>query len=126
MEKGTLKNNKVHLKDHEYKTICFLLEQGYNIELIPPLQVKGFHTPDLVLNGVSWEMKAPEGDGKKTIQNNMQIGGKQAKRLIIDLRRCRMSQEQAIKDIKYHFGLSKRIKQIMIITKDEKLIDLKK
>lgn len=126
MEKGTLKNNKVHLQDHEYNTICFLLEQGYNIELIPPSDIKGHHRPDIILNGAEWEMKAPEGGGKTTIKHNLQNAAHQSSKVIIDLQRCKLPQEQAIKEIKYHFELSRRIKQVKIITKDKVIIDLTK
>ncbi|MBP5304589.1 MAG: hypothetical protein J6Z02_01960 [Lachnospiraceae bacterium] len=65
--RGQLITNNVHLQDHEYNTVELLLDSGYNIELIPPLKIKGTKTADVVINGVMWEMKAPTGNGKLDI-----------------------------------------------------------
>ena len=46
-----------------------LLENGYDIELIPPIRIEGVRTPDITMRGVAWEMKAPSGDGKNTIRH---------------------------------------------------------
>lgn len=48
MEKGKLKQNGVHLEEHEYNTVKYLLESGYDVELIPPSKIKtssdaGYH-----------------------------------------------------------------------------------
>ncbi len=64
MEKGNFIQNGVHLQNHEYATVKLLLEKVYNVELIPPIQIKGVRTPDLTVNGVVWEMKVPTGAGK--------------------------------------------------------------
>ena len=40
MRKGTLKQNGVHLKEHEYKTVKVFLEQGYDVELIPAKRLR--------------------------------------------------------------------------------------
>ena len=41
MGKGKLKQNGVHLMKHEYDTVSVLLENGYDITLIPPSMIKG-------------------------------------------------------------------------------------
>ena len=56
MEKGILKQNGVHLEDHEYETVKLFLDLGYDIELIPPSKIKGLQMPDLMLQGIPWEM----------------------------------------------------------------------
>ena len=104
MKKGILKTNGVHLEEHEYETVKLLLANGYDVELIPPSVIKGLRMPDLMLNSVPWEMKAPEGDGKKTAQNTMQKAAHQAGNVIIDLRRCKMPEEIAIKEFKHIFN----------------------
>lgn len=122
---GTFIQNGVHLEDHEFQTVKLLLKYGYNIELIPASLTKGVHTPDIVIDGVYWEMKSPTGSSKNTIKHTMQNAAHQASNVIIDLRRCKLSQELAIKEIKQRYKLSKRIAHIIIITKELKLIDLR-
>ena len=79
-----------------------------------------------IRQGAPWEIKSPVGGGKNTIKHNMQNAAHQAENIIIDLFRYKLSEEMAIKNIQHHFSLSKRLKRLKIITKDEKIIDLKK
>ncbi len=124
MNRGKLKQNGVHLEEHEYKTVKLLLSLGYNIELQPPNQTKNTRSADLWMNGVLWEMKAPEGGGKNTVRHNLERAKKQSQNVIIDLHRCKLSDEQAIKELKHHFKLSKRFKRMKIITKSREILDL--
>ena len=126
METGTLKTNGVHLEEHEYATVKLLLNQGYNIELIPTSQVKGMRTPDISVNGVLWEINSPTGNSKNTIKHTLQNASHQANNVIVDLRRCKLPEDQAIKDLEQRYRLSKRIRRMKIVTKDEKIIDLNK
>ena len=126
METGILKTNGVHLEEHEYATVKLLLELGYNVELIPTSQVKGMRTPDISINGVLWEIKSPTGNSKNTIKHTLQNASHQANNVIVDLRRCKLPEEQAIKDLEQRYRLSKRIRRMMIVTKEEKIIDLAK
>lgn len=126
MKKGILKTNGVHLEEHEYETVKLLLANGYDVELIPPSVIKGLRMPDLMLNSVPWEMKAPEGAGKKTAQNTMQKAAHQAGNVIIDLRRCKMPEEIAIKEFKREFEKSKHIRKMKIIKKSTEILDFSK
>lgn len=126
MEKGKLIQNKVHLEPHEYATVKIFLEQGYDVELIPRSQIKGMHRPDIKVDGAEWEMKAPKEDGRYTIKNIIQSASHQSANIIIDLRRCKMDEVKAFKEIARYFKLSKRIRRIKVIGRDEKILDLKK
>ena len=120
---GILKTNGVHLEDHEYQSIKVLLEKGFNIELIPTSQIKGMRTPDISIEGILWEIKSPTGNSKNTIKHTVQNAAHQASNIIVDLRRCGLPEEQAIKELKFHFDLSRRLKRMMIIRKSEEVLD---
>ena len=60
MKEGNLTQNRVHLKEHEYATVKTLLKNGYDVELIPPSEIKGLRMPDIMLQGIPWEMKSPQ------------------------------------------------------------------
>lgn len=123
---GKLTQNHVHLKEHEYATVKLFLEQGYDVELIPPSRIKGLRMPDIMLQGVPWEMKSPQGDGKKTIKNTIQNASHQSEYIIVDLRRCKISDDKALKDIDRYFKLSRRLKRLKVVTKDQKILDFRK
>ena len=125
-KKGNLTTNHVHLEKHEFATVYLLLNLGYDIELIPPSKINGLKMPDIIFQGKPWEMKSPIGDSKKTIENTLQTGAKQGRNIILDLRRCKRDEEQSIKEANNYLRTSKNIKRIIIITKNENLIDMKK
>ena len=126
MGKGKLTQNKVHLEEHEYQTVKLLLEEGHDIELIPPSNIKGYHSPDIVMDGTPWEMKAPIGNGKYTAQNIIQAAAQQSGNIIIDLRRCKMPEDKAINAFKREFSISKRMKVMKIINKNGEILDFPK
>ena len=121
-----MKTNGVHLQTHEYHTVRILLGNGYNVELVPTAHIKGLQMPDIMLNNVPWEIKAPEGGSKNTIKHNIQNAAHQSENVIVDLCRCKLDEERALREIQHHFNLSKRIRRLKVITKSEKVIDFQK
>ena len=126
MGKGILNSRGVHLQPHEYHTVKILLENGNDIELIPTSGTKGVQTPDFMMDGLSWEIKAPEGGSKNTIKHNIQNAAHQSENVILDLCRCKLDESFALKEAQHHYNLSKRIKRLKVITKSEEIIDLQK
>ena len=123
MTKGKLTQNNVHLKEHEYQTVKLLIENGYDIELIPPSGIKGVRMPDIVMSGVAWELKSPEGSGKYTIKNAIQNASHQSQNVIIDLRRSPTKEQTSVKELEKYFQLSRRLKKMKIVCKDNKILD---
>lgn len=126
MKIGKLIQNGVHLKTHEYATVKLFLELGYDVELIPPSIIKGLRMPDIIMQGISWEMKSPEGKGKNTIKNTVQNASHQSENIIVDLQRSPLIQKQSIKELEHYFNLSRRLKRMKIVTKDKKVLDFNK
>ena len=121
-----IRPNGVILKEHEYATVVFLTELGYNVELVPKSEKQGEHSPDIRMQGRFWEMKAPKGEGKYMIANTLQRAVKQSENIIIDLRRAKRHQTKCLREIEKEFSLSHSIKRLKIITKTGKVIDLHK
>lgn len=124
MGKGIFKDNGVHMEAHEFDTVKLLLHKDHDIELIPTSQIKGMRTPDILMDGILWEIKSPTGNGKNTIKHTIQNASHQSVNIIVDLRRIKMKQEQAITELIEHFNLSKRLKRMLIIKKDKEILDL--
>ena len=125
-KKGKIIPNGVVLKTHEISTVVFLTEQGFDVELIPRSNIKGLHTPDILLNNIKWEMKAPIGEGKYLVANTIQKAVKQSRNVIIDLRRTKRHQAKCLRELENEFKKSKSLKRLKIITKGEKTLDFKK
>ena len=82
--------------------------------------------PDIITQGIPWEMKAPLGNKKYTIKNIVQSASHQSENIIIDLRRSKMNENTAINEIRQYFEKSKRIRRVKIITKDAEMLDFSK
>lgn len=124
MQSGKLITNGVHLQTHEFHTVNVLIHNGFNVELIPPSQIPGVHLPDIMLNNLPREIKAPDGGSRNTIRHNLQNALRQSSNIIIDLFRCKLTDDKAIAEIKHQFLFVKAIKRIIIIKKNEEIIDL--
>lgn len=126
MKKGKIIPNGVILEKHEYRTILLFTEMGIDIELIPKSERKGVRAPDIVMNGLKWEIKSPKGEGKYLMQNTIQKAVKQSRNVIVDLKRTKRSQERCLQELKNEFDKSKSLQRLKIITKSNKILDFKK
>ncbi|MDR1027754.1 MAG: hypothetical protein LBL46_05050 [Rickettsiales bacterium] len=110
---------------HEIETGKFFAALGNDVEFLPPSYMKGVFSPDMLMNGTRWEIKAPCGDSKRTIENNYRSAERQSQNVIFDLRRVKLGEKIAIGYIKQQFNLRRsKIKRIIVITKDKKYLDL--
>lgn len=126
MKKGKIIPNGVILKPHELATVVLLTECGWTVELIPKSERYGERTPDMKVGGLLWEMKGPTGSGKWLIKNTVQRASHQAENVVIDLRRVKIHQTRCLAELEKQFQLSKRLKQMVIITKSKKVVELSK
>ncbi len=83
-------------------------------------------TPDLRIKNIEWELKSPQGDGVKTIENILKKAAKQSKNIILDFSRIKMNGNQALSRTKYYLHNNKHgIKKLIVVTKNYKIIDFK-
>ena len=76
--------------------------------------------------GIPWEMKSPEGGSKTTMKHTVENALEQSNNIIVDLQRCKLNDDQAIKDLERQFKLSRRLRRMKIITKDREILDFHK
>lgn len=92
---------------HEWGTIITLLKHGHEIRIRRLHNDEDETSPDIVLDGIITEMKAPEGGGKNTITNNFREVKRNFRSLphldtiqaVIDISRSGLTNEQARQDI---------------------------
>lgn len=125
-KRGKIIPNGVVLKTHENATVVFLTEQGHDIELIPKVNIEGVHTPDILMEGIRWEMKAPIGEGNQLMENTIQRALKQSQNVIVDLRRTKRHQTKCLRELRKQFDSKKDLQRLRIIAKGGKILDFKK
>ena len=116
--------SRKQLRFHEVNAILLLLDYfDADITCINPGAGK---TPDLRIKGIEWELKSPQGDGVKTIENILKKAAKQSKNIILDFSRIKMNGNQALSRTRYYLCNNKHgIKKLIVITKSHKIIDFK-
>jgi len=125
MKTGKIIPNGIMLEKHEYETILFLTNLGYDIELIRPSNMPKMKTPDFNMLGKSWEAKSPQGKNLTTIEHAFKRAAKQSENIILDLKRTKIPTKRAVEYIQKLFNASRRVKNLLVITKENKLIDFR-
>lgn len=105
---------------HENATVVFLTQQGFDVELLPPIQQKGVRTPDIRMNGLEWEIKCPRSNGKYTLEHSFRSALKQSSNIIFDIRSSKILQSKCIAEIERRFHDFKKVSRVLIITKQLK------
>ena len=116
----------VFIDVHEKIVADFLaVNLRHDITFLLPNRSKGSKTPDIEMNGKKWEIKSPKGKGTRTLENCLRSALRQSLYIILDLRRMdgRIPSHKYVKEIERQFNLAKSIRQIIVITREEKYID---
>ena len=110
----------------EFETAKYLAEKGKNIVFIRPSSIPNQHRPDILMDGIEWEIKCPKGKSRRTIENNMRKAVIQSPNIIFDLRHIKLSEDKSIAKLEHEFEINTRLKKIYIIKKDWTLLFYKK
>ena len=106
--------------------VAMILARHYqtSVEFLIPVDDYKRKSADIVMLNVEWEIKSPIGKSKYTIQEQFRRASKQAKNIIIDLRRTKLKYSEIEKSV--HFELRKRpyINKVILIAKSEKVIEI--
>lgn len=123
---GHIDENGVKPKKHERYTAEYLVLYGFNVVFIVPSNAYKTKNADFLLNGSIWETKSPTGDGKNNIKRQFDDASKQADKLVLDLRRTKLPAEKAERQAKSHFQGVMNLKRLLLITKDGKVLDIRR
>lgn len=107
---------------HEFETAKFFADMGKDIVFLKPSDIPNVHTPDIRMDGVEWEIKCPEGSGKRTIEKNIVKAELQSNNIILDLRWIKIPEKECLSQIKRNFESRSRIRRILVITKGLRLV----
>ncbi|MCL2869212.1 hypothetical protein FWF48_00160 [Candidatus Saccharibacteria bacterium] len=111
---------------HEIKTALFLKKCGKDVKFLAPKNEDHVKTPDIAMDRLKWEIKAPISSGSRVIEHALRSATKQSPNVIIDLRRCKLNEEKALRQL-HHEGTRRgsTLKRLMVITKSKQIVDIK-
>ena len=110
----------------EFETAKYFAALGKDITFIRPSAIPNQHRPDILMDGVEWEIKCPVGDSKRTIENNMRKAIKQSHNVIFDLRHMRISDSQCVSQIEQQFNIRSQLRRLFIIRRNGELLSYSK
>ncbi len=110
---------------HEYETAKYFANRGYDVTFVKPSDVKGFRSPDFAMCGRRWETKSPNGESRRTFEDNFRKAIKQSEHIILDLRRISSGHEEwCIKKTEKESSVSS-VRTVLVITRDGRLLTIK-
>ena len=118
-------NLAVPPEPHEIEAAWIIaLHYHQTIEFLKPVDDYKRKTPDFIMGGAEWEMKAPEGNSKTTIGRILQRASWQSKNIVVDCRRTTLPEEVIRRTLLFELGKRQQIKKLILITKDKKVLEL--
>lgn len=120
---GRVNKNNVSTEPHEDSTILYLTQFGLDIELVKPANAYKTRSADAFMLGAIWEIKSPITSNKSTIKADFRKAKSQSSRIIFDLRRVKKNADDVKKYILKLFQGRGRVRRLMIIEKNGKVLD---
>ena len=107
---------------NELETAKYFSALGKDIVFLRPSSIPNTHTPDILMDGVEWEMKTPLGNSKRTIEVCFRKAVKQSKYIIFDLRKVQLPEKQCITQLEKEYNSRSYLKKMLVITKNGELL----
>ena len=102
MNKASKNNGEIRIPaginvwKYELSTANALAKVGYVVEFLPTKDIKNAKSPDILMNGEKWELKAPKTDKLSAIERNLKRATKQSNNIVIDSRRLRKIHDSTV------------------------------
>lgn len=106
---------------HELRVTEILAKAGYSVDFLPENRQK---SPDILLNGIEFEIKSPQTTSTNTLEHLLKKGLKQSPNLIIDTSRTSMRDDKMRNFLVTQMRKTKQIKKLLMITKKGRIIDI--
>lgn len=111
---------------HEERTAAALARAGKSVEFIPRREGDRLKSPDIVMDGIEWEMKAPKASGQKALDRVLRRAVHQSRNVVIDAARIEGSTDiQVDRDLRKVAAHIKGLKRLILVRKNREVVDIK-
>ncbi|NCO10962.1 hypothetical protein GW930_03620 [Candidatus Saccharibacteria bacterium] len=98
---------------------------GSPVEFLVPRNSYKQKTPDVIVKGLLWEVKAPVGSSlRSTVKKQLKLGLKQSENIIISGLYIKISDDVVIKQLRRELIGHKKARRIIYITKQNEIIQV--
>jgi hypothetical protein len=110
---------------HEVEA-AWILARHYSCTVVFLIPIDDYKrkTPDMVMQGLEWEIKSPTGNSKNTIDRQLKRAVKQSKNLVFDGRRTALSDSDIEKIVALEMRRRGSIQKVIFITKLGRVIEI--
>lgn len=116
----------VNVRPHEMDTARVLANSGMTVEFLRCSTEYRVTSPDILINGISWEIKAPTASNAKAIERNLRKALHQSSNIIFDSRRMKHMPDAIVERELRKFALViKGIKKLVFVNRHCQIIDIK-
>lgn len=117
---------EVDVWPHEYRTAVSLARAGFNVTFIKKSDEDREKTPDVLIDGQRWEMKAPKASNARAIDRNLRRALRQSARIIIDSRRMKNLPDATVeRELRKHARDMRSIERLLFVNHHGEVIDIK-
>ena len=109
---------------HEIRVAEILAGLGKTVLFANPYTAYKAKSFDVVIDGINWEIKSPQGNSKSTVVRQLKRGKKQSNHIIFDTSRTSIGDHEIEKRIRKNLIGSHSIKRVIMITKKQVVIDI--
>lgn len=110
---------------HELEIVAIFINSGSDVSFLKPRVGYKVKTPDILMDGIEWELKSPKGNSRTTISNQLSRGSKQARNLIIDTSRTKLEDELILRQLQRNIQEHRSVKHLILVTKTQAVIVVK-
>lgn len=109
---------------HELRCAKAITSAGNTVEFLARMEGYKVKTPDLVVDGVVWELKSPESSNLKSLQRILRRAGSQSRNVNIDTTRTTKLSDTTVEKELRRLPLTKSVRRIIMVAKDGSIIDI--
>lgn len=111
---------------HELKTATALIDAGCNVEFIPKNKNEHQHSPDALIDGIPFEMKAPESSHLSVVDKNIKKALSQSCNIVFDSKRMKNAKDdQVLHELEKSIASRRKIRSLLFVDKKRVVHKLK-
>jgi len=105
-------------QDHEIGTMNRLAAMGFNVQFNVPSGIKNVANPDITMERLMWDMKAPTGGGKSNTSHQLSAIAEQASRGVIDLVRSPLDEASVANEVARRLMGMEKLEEVIVVFRD--------
>ncbi len=111
---------------HELKTAQALASAGHDVRFVRKSDEPHMRTADLLMDGITWEMKAPKSSQLSAVQRNLRRALGQSPNVVFDSRRLKGLPDAAVeRELRKWAGELRSLRHLLFVNRHGKVIEIR-